>query len=116
MPGTRAWRRPNDPGPIEPFSISVQDDVIYLELVVYCNGGIKRVHRLAVRGGAALPLVADLGGDEAGGNECQGEGEGTELEQDRCDTPWAARRIVLQICRRVSRHGDTPGTPNLPSL
>lgn len=48
MPGTRSYRRPNDPDPDEPFAITVENGAIFLELVAHAHGGSKSAYRLAV--------------------------------------------------------------------
>eukprot|EP00903_Cladosiphon_okamuranus_P006797 g6625.t1 len=50
VPGTRAHRHPNDPDPVKPFAISVEDGgVVVMELVAH-QGKTKRAYRAAVVG------------------------------------------------------------------
>lgn len=50
IPGTRAHRHPNDPDPVEPFSITIEEGgVITMELVAH-QGRSKRAYRTAVPG------------------------------------------------------------------
>lgn len=80
IPGTKAYRRPNDPDPVEPFSISVeQGGVVLMEMVAHAHGRNKRAHRLAVqsdvvalRGGTAIEPAARVERDCPRKEDCAG--------------------------------------------
>lgn len=109
VPGTAAHRHPNDPDPVEPFEITIEDGgVVAMELVAH-QGKSKRAFRTAVLGprakqaaewmeegarGACQPEIQ--GGLGAGGEEVMegGRGEG-----------WGSTSAAVATGRR----GELPG-------
>lgn len=68
IPGTKAYRHPNDPEPVEPFSITVgKGGVISLEMVAHAHGRGKRAYHTAVLGkGVGQSAEGIEGGRERG--------------------------------------------------
>ncbi|CAM9586552.1 unnamed protein product, partial [Ectocarpus sp. 12 AP-2014] len=89
FPGAKAYRRPNDPNPVEPFAISVeQGGVVLMEMVAHAHGRNKRAHRLAVQSDVvALGVVT--------ATEPAATTEAARVERDRSRNEAGAGRRTL---------------------
>lgn len=107
-PGTRAYRHPNDPDAVEPFSITVeQDGVVSMEIVAHIHGRSKRTYRALVQGGKVGTAREDvvegcLKGGSAAGTETGAvrdagclDGDGYELGEKKGMFP--ADGVVIAV-------------------
>lgn len=84
IPGTKAYRHPNDPDPVEPFSITVgKGGVISLEMVAHAHGRGKRAYHAAVLGQGVGQAAEGREGRRERGDMRDGGVLGTAVQRSR---------------------------------